>query len=201
MKKIWKIAVLAAMFVGFFASSPRIQAESNKQDNEVIVVYKNTSGKETVIEQADTVEHVYRHIPAAAVTADDKTVRELEHDPDVLYVEDNLQVAAADSTALKAVSSSTAQNTSAFSQWNIKPIQAALAWNKGLTGKQVKIAVIDSGISPMKSCRSLAVYRWSAIPLHTVMITATEHMLPESSERSITDGGSTASRLARSCMP
>lgn len=58
MKKIWKIAVLAAMFVGFFASSPRIQAESNKQDNEVIVVYKNTSGKETVIEQADTVEHV-----------------------------------------------------------------------------------------------------------------------------------------------
>ena len=100
------------------------------------------------IEQADTVEHVYRHIPAAAVTADDKTVRELEHDPDVLYVEDNLPVAAADSTALKAFSSSTAQNASAFSQWNIKLIQAALAWNKGLTGKQVKIAVIDSGISP-----------------------------------------------------
>lgn len=58
MKKLWKIAVSAAMFVGFFANSPRIQAESNKQENEVIVVYKNTSGKETVIEQADTVEHV-----------------------------------------------------------------------------------------------------------------------------------------------
>ena len=119
----------------FFRNSPRIQAESNKQENEVIVVYKNTSGKETVIEQADTVEHVYRHIPAAAVTADDKTVRELEHDPDVLYVEDNLLVAAADSTALKAFSSSTAQNASAFSQWNIKLIQAALAWNKGLSRK------------------------------------------------------------------
>nr|MDH3155107.1 protease inhibitor I9 family protein [Bacillus licheniformis] len=92
MKKLWKIAVSVAMFVGFFANSPRIQAESNKQENEVIVVYKNTSGKETVIEQADTVEHVYRHIPAPAVTADDKTVRELEHDPDVLYVEDNLPV-------------------------------------------------------------------------------------------------------------
>ncbi|MGG0839586.1 S8 family serine peptidase [Bacillus paralicheniformis] len=148
MKKLWKIAVSAAMFVGFFANSPRIQAESNKQENEVIVVYKNASGKENVIEQADTVEHVYRHIPAAAVTADDKTMRELEQDPDVLYVEDNLPVAAADSTVLKAVSSSTAQTASAFSQWNIKPIQAELAWHKGLTGKQVKIAVIDSGISP-----------------------------------------------------
>ncbi len=101
MRKLWKIAVSAAMFVGFSANSPRIQAESNKQENEVIVVYKNASGKENVIEQADTVEHVYRHIPAAAVTADDKTVRELEQDPDVLYVEDNLPVAAADSTVQK----------------------------------------------------------------------------------------------------
>ena len=40
----------------------------------------------------------------------------------------------------------------------------------------------------MRSCRSPAVHRWSAIPLHTVTIMATEPMLPESSERSITDG-------------
>ncbi len=200
MRKLWKIAVSAAMFVGFSANSPRIQAESNKQENEVIVVYKNASGKENVIEQADTVEHVYRHIPAAAVTADDKTVRELEQDPDVLYVEDNLPVAAADSTVLKAVSSSTAQTASAFSQWNIKPIQAALAWNKGLTGKQVKIAVIDSGFPheelSIAGGASMVGYTASyrddnGHGTHVAGIIGAKH----------NGRGSTASRPARSCMP
>ncbi|MDI5788637.1 hypothetical protein PO124_10265 [Bacillus licheniformis] len=62
-------------------------------------------------------------------------MRELEHDPDVLYVEDNLLVAAADSTALK-LSPAAQRKRLRVSQWNIKLIQAALAWNKGLTGNR-----------------------------------------------------------------
>ncbi|WFA06374.1 S8 family serine peptidase [Bacillus sp. HSf4] len=148
MKKIGKTALSGVLFFSFFAMTPHVQAEGRDKEKEVIVVYKNNSGKEAVMEQADSVEHVYRKLPAAAVTADEKTVRKLEHDPDVLYVENNAPVKAADATAFKAVSSGTEQNTGSFAQWNIKPIQADLAWHKGLTGKHVRTAVLDSGISP-----------------------------------------------------
>lgn len=147
MKKFGLAAVSAILFFSFSTVSP-LQAEGNEQEKEVIVLYKNSSGKEAVIKQADSVEHIYQQLSAAAVTADEKTVRNLEHDPDVLYVENNAAVKAAGIAPLKAFSSGTEQSTGSFAQWNVKPIQAALAWNKGLTGKRVKIAVIDSGIAP-----------------------------------------------------
>ncbi|WP_412677787.1 S8 family serine peptidase [Bacillus swezeyi] len=147
MKKFGLAAVSAMSFFSFSTVSP-LQAESNEQEKEVIVVYKNQSGKKAVMEQAESVEHIYQQLHAAAVTADEKTVRNLEHDPDVLYVENNAAVKAAGIAPLKAVSSGTEQSTGSVTQWNVKLIQAALAWNKGLTGKRVKIAVIDSGIAP-----------------------------------------------------
>ncbi|MEC1636137.1 S8 family serine peptidase [Bacillus mojavensis] len=141
-----KLVVSATLFFSFLALGPLAHAE-NSSGNEIIVVYKNKDGKETVLDSDAEVEQQYKHLPAVALKADQKTVKEFKQDPDILYVENNVTFTAADNTDLKILSED-ADTSDNFEQWNLEPIQVKQAWKEGLTGKNVKIAVIDSGISP-----------------------------------------------------
>ncbi|MCY7762939.1 S8 family serine peptidase [Bacillus spizizenii] len=141
-----KLVVSVALFFSFFATGPLAHAQ-NSSEKEVIVVYKNKAGKETVLDSDAEVEQQYTHLPAVAVTADQETVKELKQDPDILYVENNVSFTAAGGTDFKVLSDGT-DTSDNFEQWNLEPIQVKQAWKAGLTGKNVKIAVIDSGISP-----------------------------------------------------
>ncbi|QPZ43007.1 S8 family serine peptidase [Bacillus halotolerans] len=141
-----KLVVSVTLFFSFLALEPLAHAETSSE-KEVIVVYKNKDGKETVLDSDAEVEQQYQHLPAVAVTADPETVKEFNQDPDILYVENNVTFTAADNTDLKVLSEN-ADTTDNFEQWNLEPIQVKQAWKEGLTGKNVKIAVIDSGISP-----------------------------------------------------
>ncbi|MBU5246895.1 S8 family serine peptidase [Bacillus halotolerans] len=141
-----KLVVSVTLFFSFLALEPLAHAETSSE-KEVIVVYKNKDGKETVLDSDAEVEQQYQHLPAVAVTADPETVKEFKQDPDILYVENNVTFTAADNTDLKVLSEN-ADTTDNFEQWNLEPIQVKQAWKEGLTGKNVKIAVIDSGISP-----------------------------------------------------
>ncbi|MGQ5178047.1 S8 family serine peptidase [Bacillus halotolerans] len=141
-----KLVVSVTLFFSFLALGPLAHAETSSE-KEVIVVYKNKDGKETVLDSDAEVEQQYQLLPAVAVTADPETVKELKQDPDILYVENNVTFTAADNTDLKVLSEN-ADTSDNFEQWNLEPIQVKQAWKEGLTGKNVKIAVIDSGISP-----------------------------------------------------
>ncbi|MFL6978144.1 S8 family serine peptidase [Bacillus inaquosorum] len=141
-----KLIVSATLFFSFLALGPPAHAENSSQ-NEIIVVYKNKDGKETVLDSDAEVEQQYKHLPAVALKADQKTVKAFKQDPDILYVENNVTFTAADNTDLKILSED-ADTSDNFEQWNLEPIQVKQAWEEGLTGKNVKIAVIDSGISP-----------------------------------------------------
>ncbi|NJI53550.1 minor protease Epr [Bacillus subtilis] len=141
-----KLVVSVTLFFSFLAIGPLAHAQNNSE-KEVIVVYKNKAGKETILDSDADVEQQYKHLPAVAVTADQETVKELKQDPDILYVENNVSFTAADSTDFKVLSDGT-DTSDNFEQWNLEPIQVKQAWKAGLTGKDVKIAVIDSGISP-----------------------------------------------------
>ncbi|MEC0250315.1 S8 family peptidase [Bacillus halotolerans] len=141
-----KLVGSVTLFFSFLALGPLAHAETSSE-KEVIVVYKNTDGKETVLDSDAEVEQQYQHLPAVAVTADPETVKEFKQDPDILYVENNVTFTAADNTDLKVLSEN-ADTSGNFEQWNLEPIQVKQAWKEGLTGKNVKIAVIDSGISP-----------------------------------------------------
>ncbi|MED1540119.1 S8 family peptidase [Bacillus inaquosorum] len=141
-----KLIVSATLFFSFLAIGPLAHAQ-NISEKEVIVVYKNKAGKETVLDSNAEVEQQYKHLPAVAVTADQETVKELKQDPDILYVENNVSFTAAGSADFKVLSDGT-DTSDNFEQWNLEPIQVEQAWKAGLTGKDVKIAVIDSGISP-----------------------------------------------------
>ncbi|MDY7432643.1 S8 family serine peptidase [Bacillus sp. V26] len=141
-----KLVVSVTLFFSFLTLEPLAHAETSSE-KEVIVVYKNKDGKETVLDSDAEVEQQYQHLPAVAVSADPETVKEFKQDPDILYVENNVTFTAADNTDLKVLSEN-ADTSDNFEQWNLEPIQVKQAWKEGLTGKNVKIAVIDSGISP-----------------------------------------------------
>lgn len=141
-----KLVVSVTLFFSFLTIGPLAHAQ-NSSEKEVIVVYKNKAGKETILDSDADVEQQYKHLPAVAVTADQETVKELKQDPDILYVENNVSFTAADSTDFKVLSDGT-DTSDNFEQWNLEPIQVKQAWKAGLTGKNIKIAVIDSGISP-----------------------------------------------------
>lgn len=172
-----KLVVSVTLFFSFLTIGPLAHAQ-NSSEKEVIVVYKNKAGKETILDSDADVEQQYKHLPAVAVTADQETVKELKQDPDILYVENNVSFTAADSTDFKVLSDGT-DTSDNFEQCNLEPIQVKQAWKAGLTGKNIKIAVIDSGISPTMTCRLPAGIQLSVIPLLTKMITATEHMSQE----------------------
>lgn len=141
-----KLVVSVTLFFSFLTIGPLAHAQ-NSSEKEVIVVYKNKAGKETILDNDADVKQQYKHLPAVAVTADQETVKELKQDPNILYVENNVSFTAADSTDFKVLSDGT-DTSDNFEQWNLEPIQVKQAWKAGLTGKNIKIAVIDSGISP-----------------------------------------------------
>ncbi|QCT31646.1 S8 family peptidase [Bacillus velezensis] len=140
-----KPIMAAALCAGLFSAAAPAHAETH--DRDVIVVYKNQNGKESAIDSGADVEQTYQHLPAVAVSADSQTVKDLKQDPDILYVEDNVSFQAAGGSDIRPLSA--VQSSSyALPQWDIEPTQVKQAWKEGLTGKKVKVAVIDSGIYP-----------------------------------------------------
>lgn len=81
-----KLVVSVTLFFSFLTIGPLAHAQ-NSSEKEVIVVYKNKAGKETILDSDADVEQQYKHLPAVAVTADQETVKELKQDPDILYVD------------------------------------------------------------------------------------------------------------------
>ncbi|AKP45704.1 S8 family peptidase [Bacillus smithii] len=126
-------------------ASANDQPSSQKGEKEVVVVYKNMKGKEAAIENSHDVEHQFKSIPAVSVTADKQDVRQLESNPNIAYVEENVPFQLADSS-FQTLSTSRAVSSNEKT-WDMQAINASKAWENGVTGKGVKIAVIDTGIA------------------------------------------------------
>jgi minor extracellular protease Epr len=122
------------------------QPSSQKGVKEVVVVYKNMKGKEAAIENSNDVEHQFKSIPAVSVTADKQDVRKLESNPNIAYVEENVPFKMADSN-FRTLSASHIDFLDE-NAWDLQEINASKAWENRVTGKGVKIAVIDTGIAP-----------------------------------------------------
>lgn len=124
---------------------------NNEKEKEVIVVYKNEKGKEKVIAQGGEVEHEFDVVPAVSTTLTKEEIKKLEKDPNIEYIEENISFSIVQNEAF-----SSANHTSLNPvidgnyYYNIEAVNAPHAWKDGYTGKGVKVAVLDSGISPHK---------------------------------------------------
>ncbi|GAE35782.1 S8 family serine peptidase [Halalkalibacter akibai] len=126
-----------------FASSE----ESNHE--EVIVVYNTEAGKKLVDELALEIEHQFEWIPAVVGVFRKEDLALLRNNRHIDKIEEN-SVYTLEETLVDVVP--TLQDHGVFqttqSQWNIHAVKAKKAWDEGVTGKGVRIAVVDTGISP-----------------------------------------------------
>jgi len=124
-------------------AAPSVSAE--EPDQEVVIVYKNEDGKEAALQQATEVQHEFETLPAVSATVSPEELRDLVNNPDIDYVERNIPFQITD---MEAYGSTPAVNFNERSNWNYNQVAPNLMWEKGFTGQGVKVAVIDSGISP-----------------------------------------------------
>lgn len=135
-----KQSILALVLVGLVSQLPteKVYAEEEKR---MVVVYENEQGEKAVEASDAAIEEQYDHLSAAAIAADTATIDKLKNDPDIKYVEPDSKIKIAESNDVQQ------EETVDLEQWNLAAIGAPAAWHDGLTGKGVKIAIMDSGIA------------------------------------------------------
>lgn len=110
--------------------SPPVHADINKEH--VIVVFKDDIDEKAIENVNGEIQEEFNNLPVVTGEIPAAAIEILEHDKDVLAVEVDQRV------SIKGQKP----------DWGINTIEAPAAWNSKLTGKGVKIAVLDTGISP-----------------------------------------------------
>lgn len=127
MKKLLSFIILTSLLISM---SPPVHADINKEN--VIIVFKDEVDQKVIENVNGEIQDEFNNLPVVTGEIPEAAIAILEHDKDVLAVEVDQRV------------SITGQNP----DWGINTIEAPAAWNSQLTGKGVKIAVLDTGISP-----------------------------------------------------
>ncbi|WP_226678979.1 cell wall-binding repeat-containing protein [Mesobacillus jeotgali] len=97
-----------------------------------IVLFKNDSAKQQIIDSGGVITEHFDNFPAVKAQIPIDQITDLANSEDILSIEDDQKVAI----------------EGQLQDWGVSTVQSQKSWNKNFTGKNVKVAVIDSGISP-----------------------------------------------------
>lgn len=97
----------------------------------VIVKFRGSINENVVQKLHGYVHHRLQHLPVAAMTLSTDALKELAQDPTVESIQEDPII----------------HIRSQVVDWGMNDIQAPTAWSQGLTGKGIKVAVVDTGIS------------------------------------------------------
>ncbi|MDQ0230113.1 hypothetical protein [Metabacillus malikii] len=98
----------------------------------VIIVFKDDVNEKTVERLNGEIEEAYHNIPIVSGEVPEAAIPLLEKNKDIVTVEVDQRVHINGQTE----------------DWGIQTVNAKQSWNSNYTGQGIKIAVIDSGISP-----------------------------------------------------
>jgi minor extracellular protease Epr len=126
-----KIFLILFVFELVFAMIPitRVSALANSNER-VVILFKDNIDKDAVLEVKGKINREFNHVPALAVTIPANAIRGLQNNPNILLIENDEVV-----------------TVKQIQDWGISRIEAPKAWECGLTGKGVRIAVVDTGIA------------------------------------------------------
>ena len=141
--------LVAALFMSLVFSATTFAAEYS-----VIVGFHQQPGQseeELIQRLGGSVDRLYRLIPAIAAKLPEQALTELRENPLVAYVEEDKTVTTIEPTytplMLKSFSAESVADESEYQEaWSVQHIGSKEAHDKGITGREVKVAVIDTGI-------------------------------------------------------
>ncbi|WP_140321960.1 S8 family serine peptidase [Oceanobacillus rekensis] len=114
---------------------------------EAVIGYENKVGKQLIMEKSSEIDYEFTRIPAIAVTINRNALAGLYESSNITYIEENTAVEL--STNTETITEVPDANTlKEMEQWNIISTGIDSAWEEGFTGKNVNVAIIDTGISP-----------------------------------------------------
>lgn len=134
-------AILFAFILCLYISPSVLAAD----EANVIIGYDNEVGKQQIIDSSNSVDYEFDHLQAVSVSIDSKKLEMLEANPNIKYIEENAKVQLADNGLITEIPE--LDGTSETERWNIHFTGVTKAWEEGFTGKNVNIAIIDTGIS------------------------------------------------------
>lgn len=126
-----KITSLALAFTLVFSAIPPIVHADIPTEN-VIVVFKDDIDKKAVTGVNGEIEETYENIPVITGEIPESAIPLVEKDKDVLAVEIDQRVKV----------------NGQVQDWGIQKVKATEAWESYFTGQGIKVAVLDTGISP-----------------------------------------------------
>lgn len=129
MKKLILMSVLLSFFL--LASQPSFANELHTQDD-YLVLFKDKIEKHLIIQNGGTLIEEYTNIHAAKVSLPEQSINRLKDDPSIIAIDPEQEV----------------KHLTQRVGWGIPKIRTNGTTGKTYTGVGVKIAIIDSGISP-----------------------------------------------------
>lgn len=135
----------AILLMSFALISPQplaatVFAESDPEQDMLIVFEDDVTEEEmaeAVQEAGGQTEEAFEEVDVASVKITQETAEELLADPDIAHIEKDIVI----------------KLSAQMEDWGIGSSKIPAAWNSGFTGRGVKIAIVDSGISPHEDLR------------------------------------------------
>lgn len=139
---MYKKAGLALFFTltTLFIVTPSAEAQSTTEN--VSVFYKNEEGKNLVLQKANDVDANLNNIDAVVGTFSKSDIEVLEASNDIVVVHTSNKKLQFANTATVALPFANFKTT-----WTQNMVQAPIAWNKGLDGKNIKVGIIDAEVA------------------------------------------------------
>lgn len=142
--------ILSILFI--ITYNPLISHAADNGEKEVIIGYENNAGKQLVIENSSEIDYQFNQVSAIAVSIDQGKLDELKRNPNITYIENNVPISLSNrSQNIEEIFN--INQLAETERWNIQSTSGPAAWELGFTGKNVNIAVIDTGISPHSDLR------------------------------------------------
>ncbi|WHX40268.1 S8 family serine peptidase [Mesobacillus sp. AQ2] len=108
------------------------QQALGKETTEKIVLFRDAVNRHLIESYEGVIIEEYKNIPAVKININEAKILSLQSNSQILLIEDEQRV----------------EKSGQMVEWGVKAIQTQKAWNSHYTGKNVKVAIMDSGISP-----------------------------------------------------
>lgn len=133
------VVVLAIVWCGTTAFAATTTTTTTQTDTKrYIIKFKtsSTDGSQFVSKYNGDFKRQFKNLNVAVADMSTQNINNLKKDSNVAYVEEDSVV---------KISATTTTKSTTYTNWGVSDINASAAWQAGLTGKGVKIAIIDTG--------------------------------------------------------
>jgi len=133
-KKLLLIVSAFVLILSFITPGFSASANAQIQTEKVIVVFKDKIDKNIILNARGKVNKEYNNIPALSVSIPSQAINGLKNNPNISIIEKDIPI----------------KINSQTQDWGISRTNAPFAWESNITGKNIKISIVDTGVSNHK---------------------------------------------------